>query len=56
MGLLREGVSWTLTATFGTIHRQVGGTCQGQGAGLDPLRLALRGVSHRTQGVLQHGQ
>ena len=56
MGLLLEGVSWALPATFGAIHRQVRGPCQGQGAYLDPLRIALRGVSHRTQGVLQHGQ
>jgi hypothetical protein len=56
MGLWREGVLWALTATFGAIHRQGGGPCQSQGAGLDLLRLALRGVSHLTQGVLQHGQ
>src|SRR5215510_5702301 len=56
MFLLRGGVSWALAATFGAIHRQVGGPCQGQGARLDTLRIALRGLAHRTQGVLQNGQ
>jgi hypothetical protein len=49
-------VAWALAATFGTIDHQVGGTCPGQGARLDTLRLALWGLSHLTHGVLQNGQ
>src|SRR5262245_30660264 len=56
MFLVLGGVSWALAATCGAIHRQIGGPCQGQGARLDTVRIALWGLSHRTQGVLQNGQ
>jgi hypothetical protein len=55
MGLLLGSVSWALAATCGAIPRQVGGPGQGPGARLDTLCFALRGLSHLTPGVLQHG-